>query len=199
MEQTYETSDPTVDSQVVNLKATGANVFFNVSIAKFSAQAIRKAHDIGWKPLHLLNSVSTSVAAVLKPAGLDASKGIVSTFYVKDPTDPQWKNSQDYKDWLAWMRRYYPEGSLEDSFNAYAYGVGSTMVQVLKQCGNDVSRENIMRQAANLKDLQVPMLLPGVKVNTSPTDHAPIEQEQLARFDGERWVLFGEIFDASKK
>jgi branched-chain amino acid transport system substrate-binding protein len=199
MEQTYETTDPTIDSQIVNLKSSGANVFFNVTIAKFSAQAIKKAHDIGWKPLHLLNSVSTSVGAVLKPAGLEASKGLTSTFYIKDPTDPQWKNGQDYKDWLVWMKRYYPDGSLEDSFNVYAYTVAYTMVQVLKQCGNDVSRENVMRQAANLKDLEVPMLLPGIKVNTSPTDHAPVEQEQLARFDGERWVLFGEIYDASKK
>jgi branched-chain amino acid transport system substrate-binding protein len=199
MEQSYEPTDPTIDSQIVNLKGSGANVFFNVTIAKFSAQAIRKAHDIGWKPLHLLNSVSTSVSAVIKPAGFEAAKGLLSTFYIKDPTDPQWKNSPDYKDWLAWMKQYYPDGNVEDGFNVYAYAVSYTMAQVLKQSGNDLSRENIMRQAANLKDLAVPMLLPGVKVNTSPTDFAPIEQEQLARFDGERWALFGEIHDASKK
>jgi branched-chain amino acid transport system substrate-binding protein len=199
MEQTYEPTDPTIDSQIVNLKGSGANVFFNVTIAKFSAQAIRKAHDIGWKPLHLLNSVSTSVSAVIKPAGFEAAKGVLSSFYIKDPTDPQWKNSPDYKDWLAWMKQYYPDGNVEDGFNAYAYAVSYTMAQVLKQSGNDLSRENILRQAANLKDLGVPMLLPGVKVNTSPTDFAPIEQEQLARFDGERWALFGEIYDAGKK
>jgi len=199
MEQTYEPTDPTIDSQIVNLKNSGANVFFNVTIAKFSAQAIKKVHDIGWKPVHLLNGVSTSLAAVLKPAGLEASKGVISNFYLKEPTDPQWKNDQDYKEWLAFMKKYYPDGNVEDTFNAYAYGVAYTMAQVLKQCGSDLSRENIMRQAASLKDLTVPMLLPGVKVNTSATDFAPIEQAQLAKFDGERWVLFGEIFDASKK
>ena len=199
LEQSYETSDPTIDSQMVNLKNSGANVFFNVTIPKFAVQAIKKSHDIGWKPLHLLNSVSSSVGVVLKPAGLEASRDLITTFYIKDPTDPQWKNGQDFKDWLAWMKKYYPEGSIEDVFNVYAYSVPYTLVQVLKQCGNDLSRENIMRQAANMKDLTVPMLLPGIKVNTSPTDFAPIEQEQLAKFDGERWALFGEMFDASKK
>jgi branched-chain amino acid transport system substrate-binding protein len=198
-EQSYETTDPTIDSQILNLKSSGANVFFNVTIPKFAVQAIKKAHDIGWKPLHLLNSVSSSVGVVLKPAGLDASKGLLTTYYIQDPTDPQWKNGEGYKDWLAFMKKYYPEGSIEDAFNVYGYSVAQTLVHVLKQCGNDLSRENIMRQAANLKDLTVPMLLPGIKINTSPTDFAPIEQEQLAKFDGERWVLFGEIYDASKK
>ena len=198
-EQSYETTDPTIDSQILNLKSSGANVFFNVTIPKFAVQAIKKAHDIGWKPLHLLNSVSSSVGVVLKPAGLDASKGLLTTYYIQDPTDPQWKNGEGYKDWLAFMKKYYPEGSIEDAFNVYGYSVAQTPVHVLKQCGNDLSRENIMRQAANLKDLTVPMLLPGIKINTSPTDFAPIEQEQLAKFDGERWVLFGEIYDASKK
>jgi branched-chain amino acid transport system substrate-binding protein len=199
LEQSYETTDPTIDSQIVNLKNSGANVFYNVTIPKFAVQAIKKSHDIGWKPLHLLNSVSTSVGVVLKPAGLEASKGLLTTFYIKDPTDPQWKNGQDYKDWLAWMKKYYPEGNVEDGFNVYAYAVSHTLVQVLKQCGNDLSRANIMRQAANLKDVTVPMLLPGIKINTGPTDFAPIEQEQLAKFDGERWALFGELYDASKK
>jgi len=198
-EQSYETTDPTIDSQILNLKSSGANVFFNVTIPKFAVQAIKKAHDIGWKPLHLLNSVSNSVGVVLKPAGLDASKGLLTTYYIQDPTDPQWKNGEGYKDWLAFMKKYYPEGSIEDAFNVYGYSVAQTLVHVLKQCGNDLSRENIMRQAANLKDLTVPMLLPGIKINTSPTDFAPIEQEQLAKFDGEHWVLFGEIYDASKK
>jgi branched-chain amino acid transport system substrate-binding protein len=199
LEQSYETTDPTIDSQMVNLKNSGANVFFNVTIPKFAVQAIKKAHDIGWKPLHLLNSVSSSVGVVLKPAGFEASRGLITTFYIKDPTDPQWKNGQDYKDWLAWMKKYYPEGNIEDGFNVYAYAVPYTLVQVLKQCGNDLSRENIIRQAANIKNLTVPMLLPGITLNTSPTDFAPIEQEQLAKFDGERWALFGELFDASKK
>jgi branched-chain amino acid transport system substrate-binding protein len=198
-EQSYETTDPTIDSQILNLKSSGANVFFNVTIPKFAVQAIKKAHDIGWKPLHLLNSVSSSVGVVLKPAGLEASKGLLTTYYIQDPTDPQWKNGQGYKDWLAFMKKYYPEGSIEDAFNVYGYSVAQTLVHVLKQCGNDLSRENIMRQAASIKDLTVPMLLPGIKINTSPTDFAPIEQEQLAKFDGERWALFGEIYDGSKK
>jgi branched-chain amino acid transport system substrate-binding protein len=198
-EQSYETTDPTIDSQILNLKSSGANVFFNVTIPKFAVQAIKKAHDIGWKPLHLLNSVSSSVGVVLKPAGLEASKGLLTTYYIQDPTDPQWKNGQGYKDWLAFMKKYYPEGSVEDAFNVYAYSVAQTLVHVLKQCGNDLSRENVMRQAASIKGLTLPMLLPGIKINTSPTDFAPIEQEQLAKFDGERWALFGEIYDASKK
>jgi ABC-type branched-subunit amino acid transport system substrate-binding protein len=198
-EQSYETTDPTIDSQILNLKSSGANVFFNVTIPKFAVQAIKKAHDIGWKPLHLLNSVSSSVGVVLKPAGLDASRDLLTTYYIQDPTDPQWKKLQGYKDWLAFMKKYYPDGNIEDAFNVYGYSAAQTLVHVIKQCGNDLSRENIMRQAANIKDLTLPMLLPGIKINTSPTDFAPIEQEQLAKFDGERWVLFGEIYDASKK
>jgi branched-chain amino acid transport system substrate-binding protein len=196
MEQSYEVTDPTVDSQIVNLKNSGANVFFNVTIPKYALQAIKKAHDIGWKPLHLLNNVSSSVGVVLRPAGVDASKDIITARYTKDPTDPQWKNDQGYKDWVAFMQKYYPEGKLDDDFNVVGYSVAQTMVQVLKQCGNDLSRANVMKQAANIKDFTVPMLLPGIKVNTSPTDFYPIEQEQLATFDGERWVLFGELYDA---
>jgi branched-chain amino acid transport system substrate-binding protein len=199
LEQTYEVTDPTVDSQVVNLKNSGANVFFNITTPKFAAQAIRKAHDIGWKPLHLLNNVSSSVEAVLKPAGIEASRGLVTALYLKDPTDPQWKDDPGMKDWLAFMQKYYPDGNTRDGFNVYGYTVAQTMVHVLKQAGQDLSRENIMRQAANIKDLALPLLLPGIKINTSPTDYYPIEQEQLARFDGERWALFGEVFDASKK
>ncbi len=199
MEQSYETSDPTIDSQIVNLKNSGANVFYNVTIPKFAVQAIKKAHDIGWKPLHLLNSVSSSVAVVLKPAGVDASRGIITSRYIKDPTDPAVQKEQAYKDWVAFMKKYYPEGSLSDDFNVYGYSVAETLVHVLKQCGNDLSRANIMKQAANIKDLSLPMLLPGIKVSTSPTDFYPIQQEQLAKFDGERWVLFGDVFDASKK
>jgi branched-chain amino acid transport system substrate-binding protein len=198
MEQTHEVTDPAVDSQIVNLKNSGANVFFNVTIPKFAVQAIRKARDIGWKPVHLLNNVSSSVGTVLTPAGIDASKDIISTFYLKDPTDPQWKNDKGFKDWLAFMQKYYPDGNTADLFNIYGYTVTQGLVHVLKQCGNDLSRANVMRQAANIKDLSLPMLLPGIKVNTSPTDFYPIEQLQLARFDGERWVFFGEIFDAGK-
>jgi branched-chain amino acid transport system substrate-binding protein len=198
LEQSYETTDPTIDSQIVNLKNSGANVFYNVTIPKFAVQAIKKAHDIGWKPLHLLNSVSSSVGVVLKPAGIEASRGLITTYYIKDPTDPQWKTTPEYKDWLAWMKKYYPEGNVEDSFNVYAYSVTQTLVQVLKQCGSDLSRENIMKQAASIKDLTLPMLLPGITINTGPADYYPIEQQQLARFDGERWMLFGEIYDATK-
>jgi len=199
MEQTYEVTDPTIDSQIVNLKNSGANVFFNVTIPKFAVQAIKKSHDIGWKPTHFLNNVSSSLGTVLKPAGLDASKGLITALYQKEITDPQWKNDKGYLDWVAWMKKYYPEGALDDQANAYAYSVAQTLVQVLKQCGNDLSRENIMKQAASLKNLELPLLLPGIKINTSATDFAPIEQEQLARFDGERWVLFGELYDAAKR
>ena len=199
LEQTYEVTDPTIDSQIVNLKNSGANVFFNISIPKYAVQAIKKAHDIGWQPLHLLNNVSSSLATVIKPAGVEASRGLITALYMKEITDPQWFSDPGYKDWVAWMKKYYPEGALDDQSNAYAYMVAQTLVHVLKQCGNDLSRENIMRQAANVKDLSLPLLLPGIKVNTSPGDFAPVEQEQLARFDGERWATFGELFDAGKK
>jgi ABC-type branched-subunit amino acid transport system substrate-binding protein len=199
LKQSYEAADPTVDSQVVNLKNSGANVFFNITIPKFAAQAIKKAHDIGWKPTHFLNNVSSSLATVLKPAGLDASKGLITSLYMKEVTDPQWKNDKGFQEWLAWMKKYYPEGNVEDQANVVAYAATQTLVHVLKQCGNDVSRANVMKQAASIKDLELSMLLPGMKINTSPTDFAPIEQEQLAKFDGERWVLFGELIDGSKK
>ena len=199
LKQSYEVTDPTIDSQIINLKNAGANVFFNITIPKFAVQAIKKAHDIGWKPTHYLNNVSSSLATVLKPAGLDASKGLITALYMKEVTDPQWKNDKGFMEWVAWMKKYYPEGNLEDQANGYAYNVAILMTQTLKQCGNDLSRENIMRQAANLKNLELPLLLPGIKINTSATDFAPIEQEQLAKFDGERWVTFGEIFDAFRK
>jgi branched-chain amino acid transport system substrate-binding protein len=199
MEQTYEVTDPTIDSQIVNLKNSGANVFFNVTIPKFAVQAIKKSHDIGWKPTHFLNNVSSSLATVLKPAGLDASKGLITALYMKEITDPQWFKDKGYQDWVAFMKKYYPDGALDDQGNAYGYTVAQTLVQTLKQCGNDLSRENILKQAANLKNLELPLLLPGIKINTSATDHAPIEQEQLAKFDGERWALFGELYDAGKK
>jgi branched-chain amino acid transport system substrate-binding protein len=198
-EQTYEGTDTTVDSQVVNLKSSGANVFFNISTPKFAAQAIKKSADIGWKPVHFLNNVSSSIGAVLKPAGLENSKGLITALYAKDYDDPEWKNDKAMKEWEAFIKKYNPDANLHDSFNIYAYNVAQTMVQVLKQCGNDLSRENIMKQAASIKDLTLPMLLPGIKLNTSATDFYPIEQEQLAKFDGERWARFGEIFDASKK
>jgi branched-chain amino acid transport system substrate-binding protein len=199
MEQTYEVTDPTIDSQIVNLKNSGANVFFNITIPKFAVQAIKKAHDIGWMPLHLLTQVSATVGVVMRPAGAEASKDVISTQYLKDPTDPEWANDAAMKEWKAFMAKYYPDGNTQDVFNVYGHLVAQTMVQTLKQCGNDLSRANIMKQAANLKDLTLALLLPGVKINTSPTDFYPIEQEQLVRFDGEKWVRFGELYDASKK
>jgi branched-chain amino acid transport system substrate-binding protein len=192
-EASYEVTDPTVDSQIVALKASGADVLFNITTPKFAAQAIRKVHDIGWRPLHFLNVVSTSVAAVLQPAGLDKSVGLVSVAYFKDPTDPAWKDDPAVLDYLAFMKKYYPDGNPGDSFNVYGLAVAQTLVQTLKRCGDDLTRENLMRQAANLQDVEVPMLLPGIRINTGPADFYPIEQVQLIRFDGKTWVRFGEI------
>jgi branched-chain amino acid transport system substrate-binding protein len=199
LEQTYEVADTNVDSQIANLKNSGANVFVNITTSKAGAQAIRKAHDLGWKPLHILNNVANSVSSVLKVAGLEASKGLISTFYLKDPTDPQWKNDPGYTEWLAFMKKYYPEGNIEDVSNVYGYSAAQLLVQILRQCGNDLSRANVMKQTANIKDLALPMVLPGIKINTSPTDFYTFEQLQLGRFDGERWALFGELIDAGKK
>ncbi len=195
-EQTYEVSDPTVNSQIVNLKNSGANVFVNIAGPKFAAQAIRQAYEIGWKPVQFVNQISNSVGAVLKPAGLEASKDLLSLFYLKDPDDPEWKNDPATLEWLAWMKKYYPEGNIHDIFNVYGYSAAQTMVQVLKQCGDNLTRENVMRQAANLKNLSLPMLLPGIKINTSPTNFFPIEQEQFGKFNGQRWILFGKILEA---
>ncbi len=189
----YETSDPTVDSQIVQLQASGANVFFNVTTPKFAAMAIRKAYDIGWKPVQYLNSVSASIGSVLTPAGLEKSVGIISVEYLKDPLDPAWKDDKGMNDWRAFMAKYYPEGKLTDVFNVSGYAAAQTLVQVLKQCGDNLTRENVMKQAANLKDLQLDVMLPGIEINTGPTDFAPLEAEQLARFDGKEWARFGEI------
>jgi branched-chain amino acid transport system substrate-binding protein len=195
----YETSDPTVDSQIINLKASGADVFFNVTTPKFAAQAIKKANEIGWQPVHLLNNVSNSVGSVLKPAGLEAAKGILSTGYLKDPTDPTWDNDAGKKEWLAFMDKYYPDGDKTSSFTAYGYSVAQTLAMVLKQCGDDLTRENVMKQAANLKNVQLPMALPGVLLNTSEKDFFPFEQMQMQKFNGERWELFGPIMNGEVK
>jgi branched-chain amino acid transport system substrate-binding protein len=192
-EQPYETTDPTVDSQIINLKASGADVFFNVTTPKFAAQAIRKAGEIGWKPVHLLNGVSNSVGSVLKPAGLDNSQGILSTQYLKDPTDPTWKDDAAYREWAAFMEKYYPDGDRTSSFTVYGYTVAQSLVQVLKHCGDTLTRENVMKQAASLKDVKLGMMLPGIAINTSPTDFYPIKQLQMERFNGERWELFGPV------
>ncbi len=192
-EVSYEASDPTVDSQIVTLQASGADTLFIFATPKFAAQAIRKTYDIGWKPLTFLTNVSGSVATVLQPAGLDKSIGIVLAGYFKDPTDPQWDNDPAMREWRGFMKKYYPDGSVEDAANLYAYIVSQAMVQVLRQCGDDLTRQNVMRQAANLKDFAIPGLGPGVTINTSPTNFNPIEQMQLSRFDGKHWVAFGEL------
>ena len=192
-EVSYEVTDPTVDSQMVQLQASGADTFFNITTPKFAAQAIRKAHDIGWKPLHFLNNVSTQVGSVLTPAGLDKSVGLISTAYIKDPTDKEWQNDPAIKKWQGFMKKYYPDGSLIENSNVYGYTVASTLHQVLKQAGDNLTRENIMKQAASMNGFAPDTLLPGVKINTSQDDFAPIESVQLMRFDGTTWVRFGEI------
>ena len=191
----YEPTDPTVDSQMVSLKASGADIFFNVTTPKFAAQAIKKAAEIGWKPVHLLNSVSSSVGAVIKPAGLENAQGILTAVYGKDPTDPIWNDDPGKKEWVAFMEKYYPEGDRSSSFTVYGYSIGRTMVQVLQQCGNDLTRANVMKQAANLKDYETGMSLPGIKINTSPTDFYPIEQMQMGLFKGDSFQPFGPILN----
>jgi branched-chain amino acid transport system substrate-binding protein len=197
VEASYETTDPTIDSQIIAMKAAGVDVFVNTAIPKFAAQAIRKAVELEWKPLHILSGIGNSVAATLKPAGLQNAKDIVSDFFLKDPTDPQWNDDQGYKDWVAFMDKYYPEGDKSDGGNVVGPSFAQTFVQVLKQCGDDLTRGNVMRQAANLHDFRVPMLLPGITINTSSTDFAPIKQIQMARFDGERWHLFGPLITSA--
>ena len=187
----YDPSDPTVDSQVVALKTIGADIFFDEASPKFAAQAIRKAAEIGWKPTLFLASISNSVGSVLKPAGLENSKGILSSNYIKDPTDPTWKDDPAIKQWSEFMDKYFPEGDKSSTFTVYGYALSQTLVQVLKQCGDELTRENVMKQATNLKDFEVGVLLPGIKINTSPTDYYPIEQMQMSRFNGEHSVLFG--------
>jgi branched-chain amino acid transport system substrate-binding protein len=189
----YEVTDPTVDSQMVSLKSSGADTFFNITTPKFAAQAIKKAAEIGWKPTHYLNSVSASVGTVLVPAGLENSVGIITASYLKDPTDPQWQKGPEWDDWLAWMKKYQPSADIKDVQTVYGYTVAQGLVQVLKQAGDNLTRENIMKQAASL-DMTLPMLLPGVNVKTSADDFYPIEREQLAKFDGKTWVLFGKVY-----
>jgi branched-chain amino acid transport system substrate-binding protein len=189
----YETTDPTVDSQVINIKASGADVFFNVATPKFAAQAIKKVAELGWKPVHLLNNVSVSVGSVLKPAGFDNAKGVLTAGYLKDPIDPTWKDDTAQKQWSAFMDKYHPDGDKTSVNTVYGYAVARTLVQVLKQCGDNLTRENVMKQAASLKDFELDMLLPGSKINTGPNDFAPIKQMQMERFNGERWELFGPL------
>ena len=195
-EEGYETTQPTIDSEIVKLKSTGADVFFNVTTPKFAAQAIKKVTEIGWKPLHFLNNVSASIGSVMKPAGFENSQGIISSAYLKDTSDPQWKNDAGMKDFDEFLTRYFPEGNRIDLNLMYGYTVAQGLVYVLKNCGDDLTRENIMKQAASIKDLQLGGLLPGIKVNTSATDFAPISQLQLMRFKGEAWERFGDVISS---
>src|SRR3979490_215589 len=187
----YEPTDPTVDRQIVTLKTMGADIFFNEASPKFAAQAIKRAAEIGWKPVQFLASISNSVGSVLQPAGREASTGILSTNYLKDATDPTWKDDPALKEWAAFMDKYFPEGDKSSTFSVYGYLTAQTMVHVLKQCGDELTRENVMKQAASLKDLELGMLLPGIKINASPTDYFPVEQMQMSRFNGDHGELFG--------
>ena len=195
-EVSYETSEPTVESQIVTLQGSGADVFLIAATPKFAAQAIRKAYDIGWTPVRYLNNVSASIATVLKPAGLEKSKGAMTAIYEKDATDARWKEDAGFKQFAAFIAKYMSPNDLIDLNAAYGFCAAPTLLQVLKQCGNDLSRDNVMRQAANLKDLELPMLLPGIKVNTSPENFSPIRQEALATFNGESWEQFGGLYQA---
>jgi branched-chain amino acid transport system substrate-binding protein len=192
-EASYETSEPTVDSQVVTLQGSGADIFVIGATPKFAAQAIRKSSDLGWDATRYLSNVSPSIATVLKPAGLEKSKGLITAYYGKDPTDARWKDSPDLKAWQAFCDKYMSQKEFVDANATYAFSAASTMAQVLKQCGNDLSRDNVMKQAANVKDFEPPMVLPGMRINTSPTNFSPIRQMQLAKFDGQSWQLFGEL------
>jgi branched-chain amino acid transport system substrate-binding protein len=197
-EATFESTDATVDSQVISLKSSGANVFFNGGTPKFVAQAIRKANDLDWKPIEIIPSVASSVKATLEPAGLEISKGLITAQYIKDPTDKTWNEDPEVLEWRAFMDKYYPGGSKSDYSNVYAAAVSASLIQVLQQAGDTLTRENIMRQAASLKDVHIPLLLPGIRLNTSPTDFSPIEQMQLAKFNGKNWELFGSLIDGRK-
>jgi branched-chain amino acid transport system substrate-binding protein len=195
-EESYETTEPTIDSHIVKLKSTGADVFMNITTPKFAAQAIKKVAEIGWKPLHFLNNVSASVGSVMKPAGFENGQDIISADYLKDVSDPEWKNDAGMKEFTAFMDKYFPEGDKLDKGTIVGFAVAQTLVKVLKQCGDDLTRENIMKQAASLKDFRTEALLPGIKINTGPNDFAPISQLQLEKFKGERWELFGDVISA---
>ena len=192
-EESYETSNPTVDSQIVALKSRGADVFISITTPKFAAQSIKKVAELGWKPLFILNNVSASIGSVIKPAGFENAQDIISANYAKDATDPRWKDDPGMKNWNAFLDKYFPDANRADNGVVTGYNVAQTLVAVLRQCGDDLTRENIMKQAANLKDLEIDGLLPGIKIHTSPADFAPIKQLQLMRFKGENWELFGPV------
>ena len=193
----YETTDPTVNSQVVTLKNSGADVVFLAAAPKPAIQAIRKIAELDWKPVRLLASISNSVGAVMKPAGMEIAKGILSAAYLKDPSSPLWKDDPAVKEWEIFMAAYYPEGDRTNTFTAYGYLVAQTMTQVLRQCGDALTRENVMRQAASIKNLELGLLLPGIKINTSPTDYFPVKQMQMTRFNGENIELVGPLYSGA--
>jgi len=195
-EESYETTEPSIDSHIVKLKGTGADVFVDITTPKFAAQAIKKMAELEWKPMHLLTNVSISIGAVMKPAGLEASQGVLSAGYLKDAADPQWKDNDGMKKFMAFVDKYMPGANVSDANLVYGFAAAETMVQVLKQCGDDLTRENVMKQAASLKDFTPDTLMPGVKINTGPNDFAPIEQLQMMQFKGEKWDFFGDIISA---
>jgi len=194
-EASYEMSDPTIDSQIIKLKSAGADLLFSASTPKFAAQAIKKNAELGWKPVHILDINATSVGAVMQPAGLEASKGVISVNYGKDPLDPTWKDDPGMKKYFDFMAKYFPEGDKNSNFNVYGYSTAQLMVHVLKQCGDDLTRENVLRQATNLKNVQLDLALPGIVGNTTPNDYRVNKQLQMMRFNGERWELFGPILE----
>jgi len=194
--QTYNTSDPTVDSQIVSLKASGADVLLIAAVPKFAAQAIRKAYDVDWHPQEFVSSVGSSIAGAIRPAGFEAAKGIISAAYQKDPADPQWKDDPAMKAWNLWMDKYNPRVDRSDYYAPYGYNIGFAVVQLLKQCGDDLTRENIMKQASHL-DMELPLLLPGIRLKTTPSDLRPIKQMRLVRFNGERYVLFSDVIESN--
>jgi branched-chain amino acid transport system substrate-binding protein len=196
-EASYEVSDPTVDSQILKLKDAGADLFFSASTPKQAAQAIKKNAEIGWRPVHIVDINATSVGAVMQPAGLEAGKGVISVNYGKDPLDPAWKDDPGMKKYFDFMAKYYPEGDKNSNFNTYGYATTQLLIHVLQQCGDDLTRENVMKQAASLKDVTTDIALPGIKVNTSPTDYRVNKQLQMMKFNGERWELFGPILEDS--
>ena len=193
---TYEVTDPTIESQIIQLKDSGANVFFNISAPKFAAQSIRKMADLGWKPAHYLNNVSASVGSVMKPAGFDNAQDIITAVYLKDPTDKQWDNDAEMRTWREWMTKYMPKASQGDANYIYAYAVSFLMREALRKCGDTLTRANVMKQAADFQKFRVPLLLPGITVSTSPTDYFPLQAVQLQRFKGEGWERFGDIMSA---
>jgi branched-chain amino acid transport system substrate-binding protein len=195
-EESYETTEPSIDNHVVKLKAAGVDVFISVTTPKFAAQAVKKLAELDWHPLHIVSNVSTSVGGVIKPAGYENSQGILSANYAKDGADPQWDDDPGMMKFLDFLAKYYPEGNRRDGSTVFGYGAAQTMVKVLQMCGDDLTRENVMRQAASLKDFEPDTLLPGIKINTSPTDFAPIKQLQMMRFKGEKWELFGDIISS---